>query len=158
MVGIKNGGGDGLIIEPQHSIIPTIHHYAPRSVLVQHVATKANVDLVLDDVKACGHALLPDVHLRIVNSTCQQLVVKIHITISRERGKVLPRMAPPPRRKPGVPSFTPAQLPATKLKMLHLSAASYIHYDCINCYKNISSYVALLNCNCQMGLRWARWR
>ena len=95
MVGIKNGGGDGLIIEPQHSIIPTIHHYAPWSVLFQHVPTKANVDLVLDDVKACGHALLPDVHLRIVNSTCQQLVVKIHITISRgERcyqGWLLPR-------------------------------------------------------------------
>ena len=46
------------------------HHYGA-AVLVQHVATKANVDLVLDDVKACGHALLPDVHLRIVNSTWQ---------------------------------------------------------------------------------------
>ena len=128
MVGIKNGGGDGLIIEPQHSIIPTIRHYAPWSVLVQHVPTKANVDLVLDDVKACGHALLPDVHLRIVNSTwyVEQLVVKIHITISRERGKVLPRMAPSPRRNHGVPLFIPAELPATKLKMLHLSAASYI--------------------------------
>ena len=97
MVGIKNGGGDGLIIEPQHSIIPTIHHYAPWSVLVQHVPTKANVDLVLDDVKACGHSLLPDVQLRIVNSTwyVEQLVVKIHITISRgERcyqGWFLPR-------------------------------------------------------------------
>ena len=121
-VGIKSGGGDGHIIEPQHISI----HHDGALVLVQHVATKANVDLVLDDVKACGHALLPDVHLRIVNSTCQQLVVKIHITISRERGKVLPRMAPSPRRNHGVPLFIPAELPATKLKMLHLSAASYI--------------------------------
>ena len=55
-----------------------------------------------------------------------KFVVKIHITISRERGKVLPRMAPSPRRNHGVPLFIPAELPATKLKMLHLSAASYI--------------------------------
>ena len=68
-VGIKSGGGDGHIIKPQHI---STHHYGAL-VLVQHVATKANVDLVLDDVKACGHALLPDadVHLRIVNSTWQ---------------------------------------------------------------------------------------
>ena len=48
---------------------------------------------------------------------------------------MLPRMAPSPRRKPGVPSFTPAQLPATKLKMLHLSAASYISLSIITLIK-----------------------